>query len=279
MNKLACGIEYDGADYHGFQRQSASAGPTIQGTLEAVIARIAGAPAVVYGAGRTDAGVHASGQVIHFSPARHLAPEAWIRALNALLPATVAVRWVREVGESFHARYSARSRSYRYTLWNDAAPSALRARYSYFCPRLLDADLMQLACQSLLGRRDFGAFGSSPAEHDPTKPGPHSCVRTMLAAACHRQGALVYCDFTADAFLTGQVRRMVGTLLLVGQRRLSPDGFAVIVQQAEKTHPGAAAPPHGLCLVGVRYPEESGVALFDRVDEQAPGWIGDQVNA
>jgi tRNA pseudouridine38-40 synthase len=255
VNKLACGIEYDGAEYHGFQRQPAAHGLTIQGTLEVAIARIAGTPVVVCGAGRTDAGVHASGQVIHFSPASRLTPEAWARALNALLPTTVAVRWVREVAESFHARYSARSRSYRYTIWNDAAPTALRARYSYFCPRQLDADLMQQACGSLLGRKDFGAFGSSPAEH-------HSCVRTMLRAGCSRQGACIFCDFTADAFLTGQVRRMVGTLLLVGQRRLSLDEFAAIVQQAKKTHPGAAALPQGLCLVGVCYPAESGLPLF-----------------
>jgi tRNA pseudouridine38-40 synthase len=259
MSKLACGIEYDGTDYHGFQRQPETHGPTIQGTLETAIARISGSMSVVYGAGRTDAGVHASGQVVHFSTSSHLTPLVWLKALNALLPASVAVRWVQEVSEDFHARYSARSRSYRYTIWNDAAPSALRARYSYFRPQALDTDLMQAACRSLLGRKDFGAFGSSPDERNPLKPGPHSCVRTMLKAECIRHDALIYCDFTADAFLTGQVRRMVGTLLLVGQKRLSLDEFASIVRQARKTHPGSAAPPHGLCLVGVEYPEESGL--------------------
>lgn len=263
MSKLACVIEYDGTGYRGFQRQPESHGPTIQGTLEAAIARISGAQSVVYGAGRTDAGVHASGQVIHFSTDAHLTPEVWFRALNALLPAAIAVRRLEEVPENFHARYSARSRSYRYTIWNDVAPSALRARYSYFCRRELDVKLMQAACQLLLGRKDFGAFGSSPDERNPLKPGPHSCVRTMLQAECIRQDALIFCDFTADAFLTGQVRRMVGTLLLVGQKRLSLDDFATIVRQASKTHPGSAAPPHGLCLVGVRYPAESGIFLSD----------------
>jgi tRNA pseudouridine38-40 synthase len=258
MSKLACGIEYDGTDYRGFQRQAESQGFTVQGVLEAAIARISGAKAVVYGAGRTDAGVHASGQVIHFSTTSHLTPQVWLRALNALLPTTVTVRWVREVSESFHARYSARSRSYRYTIWNDMAPSALHARYSYYRPQKLRIDAMQAACQLLLGRKDFSAFGSSPDERNPLKPGPHSCVRTMLAAECSRHDALIYCDFTADAFLTGQVRRMVGTLLLVGQERLSLDEFALIVQQARKTHPGSAAPPHGLCLVRVTYPEELG---------------------
>ncbi|HLI71784.1 MAG TPA: tRNA pseudouridine(38-40) synthase TruA [Ktedonobacteraceae bacterium] len=256
MRKLACGIEYDGTGYHGFQRQAEAHGRTIQGTLEEAIARISGMKSVVYGAGRTDAGVHASGQVIHFSTEAHLDPQVWLKALNALLPSSIAVRWTQEVPEGFHARYSARSRSYRYTIWNDSAPTALLARYSYFRPQALDVDLMQAACRELPGRKDFGAFGSSPDERNPLRPGPHSCVRTMFKAECIRQDALIYCDFTADAFLTGQVRRMVGTLLLVGQKRLDVDEFALIVRQARKTHPGPAAPSHGLCLVGVSYPEE-----------------------
>ncbi len=256
MSKLACGIEYDGTDYHGFQRQAEAHGPTIQGALEKAITRVSGSMSVVYGAGRTDTGVHASGQVIHFSSAFNLPAKVWLKALNAHLPAAVAVRWVVEVPESFHARYSARGRSYRYTIWNDLAPTALRARYSYFRSQALDTDLMHAACQLLVGHKDFGAFGSSPNQHNPSKPGPHSCVRMMHQAECTRDGALIFCDFTANAFLTGQVRRMVGTLLPVGQKRLSLDEFATIVQQARKTHPGAAAPSHGLSLVRVRYPEE-----------------------
>lgn len=259
--KIVCGIEYDGTDYHGFQRQRAEHGPTIQGAIEAAIARISGEPSVVHGAGRTDAGVHASGQVIHFLTHSQLAPQVWQRALNAVLPDTVVVRWAKEALEGFHARYRAVSRSYRYTIWNDSTPTALRARYSYHCARALDVELMHEASQLLLGRKDFGAFGRSPDDSNPTKPGPHHCIRTILEARCIRPDAheLIYCDFTADAFLTGMVRRMVGTLLLVGQKRLCLDEFAAIVQRAEKTHPGSAAPPHGLCLVRVTYPENFGV--------------------
>jgi tRNA pseudouridine38-40 synthase len=255
--RLACGIEYDGTGYHGFQRQAEAHGPTIQGTLEAVIERIGGGTTTVYAAGRTDAGVHASGQVIHFDTVAHarLTTVEWMRAMNAALPKSVAVRWVQAVPDSFHARYSTASRSYRYTIWNDVAPSPLRARYSYHYARPLVADAMHEACRCLLGRRDFGAFGHSPDQGNPLKPGPHSCVRNMLEAACRRQDALIFIDLTADAFLTGMVRRIVGTLLLVGQKRLSIDDFAMIVQRAEKAHPGSAAPSHGLCLVGVRYPE------------------------
>jgi len=264
---IACGIEYDGTDYHGFQRQPDSHGQTVQGVLEAAIASISREKSVVNGAGRTDAGVHASGQVIHFRTSSHLEPQVWIRALNAVLPNTVAVRWAREVPESFHARFSAMSRSYRYTIWNDAAPGPLLARYSYYRPQALAVELMDEACQLLVGRKDFGAFGRSPDETNPKKPGPHSRIRTMLKARCIREDArakaLIYCDFTANAFLTGMVRRTVGTLLLVGQKRLSLAEFAAIVQNAEKTHPGSAAPPHGLCLVRVDYPEKFGVSSND----------------
>ena len=263
---IACGIEYDGTDYHGFQRQPEHHGPTVQGMLEDAIKRICGASVVVNGAGRTDAGVHASGQVIHFRTEASLTPEVWRRALNALLPNTIVVRWAREVPQHFHARFSALSRAYRYTIWNEVAPTALRVRYSYHCPRELDVDLMHEACHSLLGHKDFGAFGQSPESSKSSRPELLHCVRTMFEARCIRDAAqkkLVYCDFIANAFLTGQVRRMVGTLLLVGQKRLSLEEFVEIVQRAEKVHPGSAAPPHGLCLVQVKYPEIFGVTNND----------------
>ncbi len=262
--KLACGIEYDGTGYHGFQRQAETQGLTIQGTLEAAIARISQEAVTVYGAGRTDAGVHASGQVIHFSTGASLSPQVWMRAMNAVLPQSISVRRVQAVPDTFHARYDALSRSYRYTIWNDEAPSALRARYSYHYARPLDAERMDEACRLLLGRKDFGAFGRSPDEGNPLRPGPHSCVRNMLAASCRREDASIYCDVTADAFLTGMVRRIVGTLLLVGQKRLSLDAFAAIVQRAEKTHPGSSAPSYGLCLVRVMYP--NGFLQLERTD-------------
>ncbi|HEV2583179.1 MAG TPA: tRNA pseudouridine(38-40) synthase TruA [Ktedonobacteraceae bacterium] len=266
--KLACGIEYDGTGYHGFQRQAEMQGPTIQGTLEAAIARICGDSTTVYGAGRTDAGVHASGQAIHFDcgAQSRLTPQEWMRAMNAVLPDSITVRWIAVVADSFHARYSAVSRSYRYTIWNDAAPSPLRARYSYHCVRPLAVDAMHEASQFLPGRRDFGAFGRSPDEGNPLKAGPHSSVRTILEASCQRQDALIYFDVTADAFLTGMVRRIVGTLLLVGQKRLGIDDFATIVQRAEKTHPGSAAPSHGLCLVKVTYP--NGLLQWEKMDNE-----------
>jgi tRNA pseudouridine38-40 synthase len=261
---IACGIEYDGTDYHGFQRQPAAHGPTIQGVLEEAIARIAGERVVVHGAGRTDAGVHACGQVINFHTTARHTPQVWMRALNAVLPAAVAVRWARQVPERFHARFSAISRSYRYTIWNAEAPTALLARYSYHRAEELAVDLMAEACRHLLGTRDFRAFGRSPEEASDGErqgSGPHHSVRTMLAASCKRQGPWIFCDFTANAFLTGMVRRIVGTLLLVGQKRLAPEEFAAIVQRASPSHVGAAVPARGLCLVRVDYPAELGLPV------------------
>src|SRR6266496_2602776 len=141
---IACGIEYDGTDYHGFQRQPESHGQTVQGVLEATITSISREKSVVNGAGRTDAGVHASGQVIHFRSDSHLMPQVWRRALNAVLPATIAVRWAREVQESFHARFSALSRSYRYTVWNDAAPAQLITRHPHKPPHFPYTTLFRL---------------------------------------------------------------------------------------------------------------------------------------
>jgi tRNA pseudouridine38-40 synthase len=263
---IVCGIEYDGTDYRGFQRQSEDRGRTIQGELEAAIGRITHETCVVNGAGRTDAGVHASGQVITFQTETHLALDAWARALNALLPSTIAVRWVREAPGRFHARFSATSRSYRYTIWNDPLPTALYARYSYHFRHPLDVDLMQQACAALIGHKDFGAFGHSPRGTHFQRPEAQTCVRNMFKAHCFRPDALgpiIYCDFTANAFLTGQVRRMVGTLILVGQGRLPLAAFNEIVHRAEKTHPGSAVPSRGLCLVQVEYPEQFGVKQND----------------
>jgi len=261
---IACGIEYDGTDYHGFQRQLEVRGPTVQGVLEAAIKRISGEMSVVNSAGRTDAGVHASGQVISFKTSSSLSTQVWQRALNAVLPESVAVRWMREVPDSFHARFSAMSRSYCYTVWNGNAPSPLRGRYSYYRSQLIDVPTMHSACELLVGTRDFGAFGRSPDAAN--KPGFHSSVRTMIESRCERHESSIYFHFTANAFLTGMVRRMVGTLLLVGQGRLDLDEFATIVQRAEKTHPGSAAPPHGLCLVRVEYPEDFGVSTHHDED-------------
>jgi len=253
--KMALLVEYDGTGYHGFQRQSPEREPSVQGVLEAAVRRISQQSAAVIGAGRTDSGVHASGQVAHVQVESRLSPADWQRALNAVLPDGVAVRRVAQVPGDFHARYSALSRSYRYTVLQDRWPSPLRERFMYRVSEPLNAAALDGACATLLGEHDFRAFGRSP--RDSRSGEQHSCVRLMLAAGCRSAGPdLIYFDFTANGFLTGMVRRLVGTLLLLGKGQLSVEDFAQILASRDEAHPGASVPACGLCLTQVDYPPE-----------------------
>jgi tRNA pseudouridine38-40 synthase len=261
---LAALVAYDGTRLAGFQRQSPDKGPTVQGTLEVAFQRIAGVPITVEGAGRTDSGVHASGQVVNAHVPERLDPATWQRALNALLPADVAIRAICAVPDTFRARRSAVARSYRYRILCDAIRSPLRERYAWRVPAPLDMPVMAQAVALLPGERDFGAFGSSPLPRPDGSPG-HT-VRTLLVAECgwcpaaggapgqSERGDEIAFRFTANAFLSGMVRRLVGTLVLVGEGRLSLADFQAILEARDKNHPGTAAPACGLCLTGVEYP-------------------------
>lgn len=261
MNVAAL-VEYDGTRFKGFQRQAPGKGPTVQGELEAAAARIAGEPIALEAAGRTDSGVHATGQVVSFqTDARHDS-ETWRRALNALLPGDIAVRAACSVGDEFHARKSALARRYRYRLFCDPVRAPLRERYAWRVPRRLDVAVMREAAATLLGEHDFGAFGSSPRDDRATGYRGHT-VRRMIEATCFEspQADEIECLFAADAFLTGMVRRLVGALVLVGDGRLSVADFRAILDAREKAHPGVPAPAQGLCLIGVDYP--AGMVLWD----------------
>jgi tRNA pseudouridine38-40 synthase len=255
---LAALVEYDGTRFKGFQRQARDKGPTVQGELEAAAARLAGEPIALEAAGRTDSGVHATGQVISFPTVARHDPATWRRALNALLPPDIAVRAVCAVGDEFHARKSALARRYRYRLFCDPVRAPLRERYAWRVPWRLDVAAMRAAAQALLGEHDFGAFGSSPRDDRATGYRGHT-VRTMIEATCFESPHAdeVECRFAADAFLTGMVRRLVGTLVLVGEGRLGAADFRAILEAREKAHPGVPAPPQGLCLIGVDYPAGS----------------------
>ena len=256
--RLAALVAYDGTRFAGFQRQSPDKGPTVQGTLEAVIQRIAGAAVPVEAAGRTDSGVHATGQVVSFEAPEKLTAETWRRALNALLPEDVAVRAVQAAPDKFHARWSALSRSYCYRIHRGAVRDPLRERYVWHTSQPLDVEAMAAAAGLLPGERDFGAFGSSPRDRPDEGYRGHT-VREMLEAECSpssRYPDELECAFTANAFLTGMVRRLVGTLARVGEGKLSVAEFQGILEAAAKAHPGAAAPARGLCFTGVAYPPE-----------------------
>jgi tRNA pseudouridine38-40 synthase len=262
MPAFAALVAYDGARFSGFQRQSAEKGPTVQGALEAALEQLMGAATTVTAAGRTDSGVHATGQVIGFTSAASFAPVTWRRALNSLLPEDVAIRAVCAVGDDFHARRSALLRWYSYRILCDPTRSPLAERYAWRRASPLGVEAMDRAARGLLGEHDFGAFGSSPRDSRAEGFRGHT-VRTMLAAECRvgsgndswqGDGEMIECIFAANAFLTGMVRRLVGTLVLVGEGRLSVEEFAAILAAREKAHPGAAAPAKGLCLTSVEYP-------------------------
>lgn len=229
-------VEYDGTDFAGYQLQAGVR--TVQGELEAALAILnRGGRVVVDGAGRTDAGVHATGQVIAFTWSGRLAGPELQRALGARLPADVAVRDVRRVPLGFHPRYAARYREYRYTVWNGPR-SPLRERHALGVRAPLDVAAMASAGSVFLGRHDFSTFGA--ADRSP--------VRTVHAVRVRNVGHLVTIDVRGDAFLRGQVRRMVAGLLEVGRGTMNEDSLRAALAGPGPALNGASAPAKGLCL-------------------------------
>ena len=241
--RLLAVVEYDGTDYLGFQIQAQ--GRTIQGEIERALAAVTQQETRIIAAGRTDAGVHALGQVITFSRAWRHSIEELQRALNAVLPKDIAIRELRPVAEGFHPRFDAVSREYRYTILNQPLRSPLARRFAYHFPQSLDVAAMNEAAGILVGSHDFASFGRAP-QGDNT-------VRQVYRAECTRQGPFVYFDIVANAFLYRMVRRLVSTLLLVGTGELSLPEFKEILQAADGDRAVPLAPAHGLCLIKVNY--------------------------
>lgn len=245
MHLLAL-LEYDGTDFLGFQSQKR--GRTVQDELEKALAEFSGSRIRIVGGGRTDTGVHALGQTASFTIDWQHDLDTLQRALNAKLPRDVAVKYLREVPEHFSARYSAQSRTYRYSVLNTRIRSPLRERDALWVDSRLDVEAMQHAAEQMVGRRDFGAFGSPP-HGDNT-------VRRMTRAEVKRVGEYIQFEFQADAFLYRMVRRLVGTLLKVGMGKLKPHEFQAILEAKggkTKLRSGDAVPPHGLTLVEIDY--------------------------
>jgi tRNA pseudouridine38-40 synthase len=229
-------VEYDGTDFAGFQVNPGRR--TVQGVLEDALRRLGnGAGERVDGAGRTDAGVHASGQVIAFSYDGRLATTELGTALDALLPPDVAIWDVRQAPAGFNPRYAARYREYRYTVWNGPR-SPLRERFALGVRIPLDTAAMERAGSVFIGRHDFSAFGATD----------RSPVRTVMAVRVRREGRTVTIDVRADAFLRGMVRRMVGSLLEVGLGKMDADAVRSALAGDGPAFGGAAAPAKGLCL-------------------------------
>jgi tRNA pseudouridine38-40 synthase len=229
-------VEYDGTEFAGFQSQRNAR--TVQGELEAALSRLSGGDRQpVVGAGRTDAGVHATGQVIAFTYPGRLSEAALTDALNGTLPPDLAVRDVRRAPDGFHPRYAARYREYRYSIWNGPR-SPLRERTALWVRQELDMAAMARAATAFEGRHDFSAVGGA----DPQP------VRTVHRLRVRRDGSLVTIDVRADAFLRGMVRRIVAVLLAVGKGQLEPSAVPGLLSAGQPAMRGAAAPARGLCL-------------------------------
>ena len=244
--RFALGIEYDGSDFLGWQRLSH--GRTVQQTLELALGRVADLPVEVVCAGRTDSGVHALQQVVHFDTEARRSDYGWMMGCNSLLPASAAVRWVKPIDADFHARYSASSRRYRYRILNRAARPGLMGRFLTWERRALDADAMHQAGQALLGEQDFSAFRSAACQ------APHA-RRRMLALSVQRRGEEVVVEVEANAFLHHMVRNIVGSLLPVGRGERPVEWVAAVLAGADRGQAGPTAPAQGLCFIGPRYPE------------------------
>ena len=242
--RITLGIEYDGSAFRGWQTQPG--GGTVQDALEAALAQIAGQPISVICAGRTDAGVHATAQVVHFDSDVQRPLTAWVRGVNTFLPPAVAVRWAHPVGGDFHARFSAFGRRYRYLLLNrPQRPGVGHGRIGWD-HHPLDVQCMQQAAELLLGEHDFSSFRAADCQ-------AKTPVKTMREASVQRSGDLIVFDFEASAFLHHMVRNLVGSLVYIGQGKRPPDWMGELLSLKDRRLAAPTFSAAGLYLVGVRY--------------------------
>ena len=245
--RLALGIEYDGRRFCGWQMQKHGT-RTVQLLLQQALSVVADESVTVTCAGRTDTGVHATGQVVHFDTTAVRQLKAWTMGVNAHLPDDVSVSWAREVDQAFSARFSATMRGYRYVLHNRKARSALLSGRVTWIHDSLDVDTMHISAQSLLGENDFSSFRSSACQAEHAR-------RFMKSITVSRQGDFIFFDIHANAFLHHMVRNIVGSLLSVGRGEKSPEWIAELLQARDRTLGGVTAPADGLYLVSVEYPQ------------------------
>lgn len=244
MQRYTAVIEYDGTDYCGFQKQVDSQ-PTIQGSIEKSLANICQQPIQITGAGRTDSGVHALGQVISFEAEWNHSEVALQNAINANLPEDIVVLQLKKVASSFHPRFSAKSRAYEYYIYNAPVRSPTRRRQSWHVQKPLDMNQMNKAAELLLGEHDFSTFGVPPVGDNH--------VRQVFAARWQRQQDMLMFFIEANAFLYRMVRSIVGSLRLVGDATWQIKDFEDAFIACDRSRAGATAPPDGLFLVSVKY--------------------------
>ncbi|MDP1525136.1 MAG: tRNA pseudouridine(38-40) synthase TruA [Rhodocyclaceae bacterium] len=259
--RIALGLEYDGKAFSGWQSQPDC--PTVQDALESALKQIACGPVRTHCAGRTDAGVHALAQVVHFDVAVQRPLSAWVRGVNALLPPAVAVRWATEVPTEFHARFSAQARRYRYILLNRCERPGILAGKVGWCHQPLDEGAMQVAADCLLGEHDFSSFRDAQCQ-------AKSPVKTLYELNLIREGDCFLFDFHANAFLHHMVRNIVGALVYVGMGRQTPEWLPELLAACDRRRAAPTFAPDGLYLSGVDYgahwglPAATGMMLVPR---------------
>lgn len=248
--KIALGVEYDGSGFNGWQYQDHS--PSVQQAVEAALSKVANHSLRVHCAGRTDTGVHATGQVIHFETETHREMRSWVFGGNANLPKTVALLWAKPVDDDFHARFSAIRRRYRYVIFNREVRPTYLAYRTAWCYRPLQLKPMQQAAQYLIGRHDFSSYRAVACQ-------AKSPVREVYELSVSQHDKLIYIDIEANAFLHHMVRNIAGVLMEIGRGEREPRWAREVLEYRDRALGGVTAPPFGLYLTEVVYPERFGI--------------------
>jgi tRNA pseudouridine38-40 synthase len=254
VSRWAAGVQYLGTAYAGWQLQRSV--PSVQAAVQQALSAVAARPVEVVAAGRTDAGVHAHGQVIHFDVEVSRRADAWLLGGNSRLPDDVSFSWVREVRADFDARRSAVARRYRYVIRDSRARAALLLQRTAWVTRALDTEAMHAAAQALVGEHDFSSFRDAQCQSS-------TAMRCVTDIAVRRAGGLVAVDVRANAFLHHMVRNIVGTLLEVGYGKRAPSWVAEVLAARDRTRGGMNAPAEGLYFVAAEYPAEFAIPASD----------------
>jgi len=237
-------LEYDGTHYHGWQCQPNAI--TLQEVFQRSVEKILDHPVKIYAAGRTDTGVHAFGQVINFRTEKAIDLSSIVKGLNSLLPEDIRIKNAREVDDSFHARYSAKSKSYIYCIATSRYHSPFHVRYSWHIPYVVNVSLMNESIKEIIGAHDFSSFKKKNEMYKKHE-------RQVLRAGVRRRGDFIYIFIEATGFLRYMVRNIVGTLVLVGEGKITKEDFIAILQSRDRVNAGPTAPPQGLFLRRIKY--------------------------
>ncbi len=248
--RIALGIEYDGTAYNGWQRQKTGLG--VQQRIEEALQLVADHVVEVTCAGRTDTGVHATGQVVHFDTSSKRDDRGWLLGANSNLPDDISVMWARHVDEEFHARFSATGRNYCYRILNRLERSALHRHRAWWVYQSLDAKRMHEAAQRLVGEHDFSAFRAAGCRANTPN-------RIITSISVERYGDWITLKVSANAFLQHMVRNIAGSLATIGEGERPGEWIAEVLESRDRKKGGIAAPPHGLTLTSVDYPEAAGI--------------------